>query len=82
VLGFRKRKTSSSVLPAAIETDHLLWSLGSLCQLFRVPFDARLILQRFPPPYSVASVCEAAQALGFRIREEEIPSGKRFPGYS
>ena len=82
MLGFRKRKTSSSVLPAAIETDHLLWSLGSLCQLFRVPFDARLILQRFPPPYSVASVCEAARALGFRIREEEIPSGKRFPGHS
>jgi subfamily B ATP-binding cassette protein HlyB/CyaB len=81
VLGFRKRKTSSSVLPAPIATEHLLWTLGSLCQLFRVPFDPRLILQRFPPPYTVASLCGAAKALGFLVREQQLVSGKPFPAH-
>jgi hypothetical protein len=81
VLGFRKRNASSSVLSATVEKDHLLWSLGSLCQLFRVPFDARLILQRFPPPYTLATLCEAAQLLGFSVREEKMPAGKKFPAH-
>jgi len=81
VLGFGKRNASSSVLSAPVEKDHLLWSLGSLCQLFRVPFDARLILQRFPPPYTLATLCEAAQLLGFNVREDKMPTGKKFPAH-
>src|SRR5262249_6340946 len=70
------------VLPAPIDKDHLLWILGSLCQLYRVPFDATLILQRFPPPYTLAAVCEAAQSLGFRLRAQEVPAGQAFPCHS
>ena len=81
MLGFGKRNASSSVLSAPVEKDHLLWSLGSLCQLFRVPFDARLILQRFPPPYTLATLCEAAQLLGFNVREDKMPTGKKFPAH-
>ena len=75
MLGFRKRNSSPSVLSTPIESDHLLWTLGSLCQLFRVPFDTRLILQQFPPPYSMATLCRAAASIGFRLREQQIVRG-------
>jgi subfamily B ATP-binding cassette protein HlyB/CyaB len=75
VLGFWKRNKRPSVLSTPIESDHLLWTLGSLCQLFRVPFDARLILQQFPPPYSMATLCQAAASIGFRLREQLIGRG-------
>ena len=47
----------------------MLWVLGSLCQLYRIPFDARLVLQRFAPPYTLASLGEAAQSLGLTVGE-------------
>lgn len=46
-----------------------LWLLGSLCRVARVPFDARLASQQFPPPYDLASLREAAEALGFETSE-------------
>jgi len=75
VLGLLKSKPRSQpqALTTPLERDQLLWMLGSLCQLFRVPFDARLILQHFPPPYSLASLHEAAEALGFLLREQRVP---------
>lgn len=45
----------------------LIWLLGSLCQIHRVPFDAALVAQQFPPPHSEATFIEAAGALGFRV---------------
>jgi subfamily B ATP-binding cassette protein HlyB/CyaB len=44
----------------------LVWILGSLCQLNRIPFDPALVAQRFPPPHSEVTFTEAATALGFR----------------
>ena len=44
-----------------LERDAFLWSLGSLCQLHRQPFDSNLLLQQFPPPYTLASLQHAAQ---------------------
>ncbi|WP_205629966.1 peptidase domain-containing ABC transporter [Dechloromonas denitrificans] len=44
----------------------MLWLLGSLCSLYRIPFDQKLIEQDFPPPYSLATFHEAARALGFK----------------
>ena len=75
MLGLRKSKPKLQPvdLTTPLERDQLLWMLGSLCQLFRVPFDARLILQHFPPPYSLASLHEASEALGFRLREQGMP---------
>ena len=46
--------------------DALLWLLGSLSSLHRLPFDATLIAQAFPPPYTRATFHEAARALGFK----------------
>lgn len=49
--------------------DDWLWLLGSLCRLSRVPFDANLLAQQFPPPYGLLTLREAAHALGFRTGE-------------
>lgn len=44
----------------------LLWLLGSLCGLHRIPFDAALIAQNFPAPSTLLTLHEAARALGFK----------------
>lgn len=55
-----------------IETADLAWAFASLCGLLRVPFDARLFLQQFPPPASVATLKQAAAALGLRATALEV----------
>ena len=55
-----------------IRTDELLWLLGSLCQIGRVPFDPALVSQQFPPPCTAASLHEAARALGFKTGERQV----------
>ena len=59
-------------LQKAIRHDELLWLLGSLCGLFRIPFGAALIAQNFPPPYTLATVHEAARALGFKTGQHPV----------
>jgi subfamily B ATP-binding cassette protein HlyB/CyaB len=49
-----------------LRREEVLWALGSLCGLYRVPFDAALVAQQFPPPYSVATFHEAARSLGLK----------------
>ena len=48
----------------SIEAPDLVWALASLCGVHRVPLDARALLQQFPPPLTVASLVNAAAALG------------------
>ena len=43
-----------------------IWGLQGICQLHRIPFAPGLILQQFPPPYSLLSLHQAATALGLR----------------
>ena len=61
-------------LQGEVRREDVLWLLGSLCGLFRVPFDASLIAQDFPPPYSLATLHEAARALG--IKTGDCPVAK------
>ncbi|MDD4881709.1 MAG: hypothetical protein PHX10_09045, partial [Gallionellaceae bacterium] len=51
-----------------------LWLLGSLCSLYRIPFDPKLIEQDFPPPHSLATFHEAARALGFKTGNSNRPT--------
>ncbi|MBL8413332.1 MAG: hypothetical protein JNM42_02725 [Propionivibrio sp.] len=53
-------------LQGELERDAALWLLGSLCGLFRIPFDASLIAQNYPPPYTLLTLHEAARALGIK----------------
>lgn len=52
----------------------LLWLLGSLCNLYRIPFDPKLIEQEFPPPHSLTTFHEAARALGFKTGQSAHPA--------
>ncbi len=61
---------------APIEVADLAWAFASLCNLLRVPFDARLFLQRFPPPVNVGTVGLAAAALGLRSRRCALAPGE------
>ncbi|MGH8662431.1 MAG: ABC transporter transmembrane domain-containing protein, partial [Burkholderiales bacterium] len=42
------------------------WGLQGICQFHRIPFAPDLILQQFPPPYSLNSLQRAANALGLK----------------
>jgi subfamily B ATP-binding cassette protein HlyB/CyaB len=63
--------------------EDLLWLLGSLCQIGRVPFDPALAAQEFPPPHSTVTLHEAARALGFKTGERRVTAadlpGLTFP---
>jgi len=50
----------------------MLWLIGSLSRVFRLPFDPQLISQKFPPPYSRTTLLNALQALEFRVGEMEL----------
>lgn len=58
----------------SLRSEDWLWLLGSLCRLSRVPFDAQLVSQQFPPPHSPLTLREAAHALGFRTGERSTTS--------
>ena len=50
----------------------MLWLIGSLSRVFRLPFDPQLIRQQFPPPYSRTALLTALQALDFKVGEMEL----------
>ncbi|MBI4989778.1 MAG: peptidase domain-containing ABC transporter [Rhodocyclales bacterium] len=68
---------------ARLGGEDLLWLLGSLCRIGRVPFDPALVSQEFPPPHSTVTLHEAARALGFKTGERRVTAadlpGLTFP---
>lgn len=54
----------------ALDTQHLLWALASLCAIKHIPFDAELFLRQFPPPYTTDTLLQAARDLGMRIKRK------------
>ena len=61
-------------LRQAISDAELVWLLGSLCSRFRIPFDAALLAQQFPPPCGMDTLREAAHALGLKTGLQEVGS--------
>lgn len=66
-------------LQGELKRDEALWLLGSLCGLFRIPFDASLISQSNPPPYTLPTPHEAALALGDPL-SSTLGSKRQSPG--
>ena len=64
--------TSNKLAP--IDSNELLWLLGSLANLYHIPFDANLIAHQFPPPYGTATFLEAARALGLKTGAGPLPA--------
>jgi ATP-binding cassette, subfamily B, bacterial HlyB/CyaB len=52
----------------SISSGQFAWAVGSLCALHKKPFDSQLLLSRFPPPYSDASLLEAIRAMGLKAK--------------
>ncbi|MBI3902674.1 MAG: peptidase domain-containing ABC transporter [Nitrosomonadales bacterium] len=50
----------------------MLWVIGSLSRMFRMPFSAQLVLQQFPPPYTRTTLLNILQTLGFKVGEMEL----------
>ena len=59
--------------------DDFVWIIGSLCQILRVPFDAHLVEQAFPPPHDQANLLAALPVLGLRVGASEGRPGERTP---
>lgn len=57
-----------------LDAEGFVWLAGAACQLFRVPFDPRLLAQQFPPPQTRTTVMEAFQALGFKVALTALPA--------
>ena len=57
-----------------LSRNDLLWALGGLCQLHRIPFDPGLALRHFPPPYSIETLVHAVQALKFKAGLKAVPA--------
>lgn len=64
---FKRQKTRpDQALP--LSRPSLLWVLGSYCRISRWPFDAELLMQQFPPPYSTETLVHAGRSLGLKIQ--------------
>jgi subfamily B ATP-binding cassette protein HlyB/CyaB len=59
-------------LAAGVAEADFAWTIGSLCQINRVPFDPALLLQKFPAPHSVRQLIEALRSFGFRTGEGKL----------
>ena len=57
-------------------TEQFVWALGSLCSLYRTPFDADLLHKQVPPPYDAATLVRTARSLGFKIKEQRVSAAK------
>ena len=53
------------------------WAIGSLAGFFRLPFDPGLLLQQFPPPYTIESVLQSAERLGMSYRRCDLRESAR-----
>lgn len=54
-------------IECVLRMEHFIWALGAACQLHRKPFDALLVRNQFPPPYTLTALQTAFDELGFRI---------------
>jgi len=59
-----------------VDTQAALWLLASLAGLYRKPFDADLVIKRFPPPIDLPTLIEALGALGLKAGLARWPTAR------
>lgn len=62
----------------ALASEDFLWSLASLCQIYRIPFDKRIVAGQFPGPYTMLTLVDASTRLGLKcaLRPEDAACAK------
>jgi hypothetical protein len=50
-----------------LSRDAFVWGIASLCNLHRIPFDAELLIRRFPPAYDLGVLLSAIKSFGFKV---------------
>lgn len=55
-----------------LSRSNVVWALGSVCALYRRPFDPELLVKQFLPPYDEDSLISAGRALGFKTSVKTI----------
>lgn len=60
------QRENSDSLEREFDTGAIVWLLASLAGFYRQPFDAELVLKRFPPPIDLPTLIEALGALGLK----------------
>ncbi|MFA9462602.1 peptidase domain-containing ABC transporter, partial [Thiohalorhabdus sp. Cl-TMA] len=55
-----------------LSSQDFFWALASACQLHRIPFDAGLALERFPPPYERSGLILALGAFGVEAESQQV----------
>ena len=61
----------------ALDLEALVWVLSALSQIFRIPFDEKLVTSQLAHPYDFDTVARAAQSLGLRAGWKAL-SASRF----
>lgn len=59
-------------MSGAISSRHFIWCLGSITSIHRIPFDERLLLKSYPPPYQSANLQQALADYGFKVASENL----------
>lgn len=58
-----------------LASESVVWALAGFCQLFRVPFDEKLLLSQLAPPLDGAALVKAAESLGLKAQWKEVLRG-------
>jgi ATP-binding cassette, subfamily B, bacterial HlyB/CyaB len=69
-------KQSAVTTDVSRELNTILWALGSLAGLHRVPFNANLISPTLTPPCGADSLIVAGRALGFRVERMRLSAAE------
>lgn len=59
-------------MASILTRDVFVWTIGTLCGLHKVHFDAEILLQRFLQPYDLRTLQCAAKALGIHVSVYEV----------
>jgi hypothetical protein len=61
------------MLNLPISRDGFLWGLSIASQINHVPLATTFILQKYQPPFTLASFRAAAEQCGFKVRQKAVP---------
>jgi ATP-binding cassette, subfamily B, bacterial HlyB/CyaB len=55
-----------------VPQNELLWALGSICALHRLPFSPELVEREFPPPCTHGTLIAAGRALALKVKQVQF----------